>query len=233
MGWSAKLKGGYNINSDEAHGNFDEIRSTLSDWTLEAVAGCIGNMSGESGYNPWRWQGDRVNYSMGYGLVQFTPARGYINDYGVGLDGFSPNLNVTTQTPTATPEDGKAQMLVLKDDRAHKWINRTRYCKMPEIDLSPYADFSYYKSATDLYLATAAFMFMYEGNATVLYGSESAQRSMVNARYDAATTAYEYLGGSEPPEPPDPPDPPVPPVPPEGKKSKLLYMLRNPILYYT
>lgn len=230
MGWSAKLKGGYNINSDEAHGNFDEIRATLSDWTLEAVCGCIGNMSGESGYNPWRWQGDRVNYSLGYGLVQFTPASGYINDYGRGMDGFSPNLNVTTQTPTATPEDGKAQMLVLKDDRAHKWINRTSYCHIPEIDISAYADFNYYKQSTDLYLCTAAFLFMYEGNATVLHGGESAQRTMVNNRYAAAETAYEYLGGSQPPEPPEPPEPPTPPTPTDKKKSKIIYMLRNPAL---
>lgn len=47
-------------------------------WSLNAIAGILGNMQAESSINPGRWQGDNVgNYSGGYGLVQWTPATNY------------------------------------------------------------------------------------------------------------------------------------------------------------
>lgn len=48
-------------------------------WTLNAIAGMLGNMDVESSLNPGRWQSDNVgNTSGGYGLVQWTPASNYI-----------------------------------------------------------------------------------------------------------------------------------------------------------
>lgn len=52
-------------------------------WTLNAVAGILGNMQSESSINPGRWQSDIVEpvdptYS-GYGLVQWTPYTKYTN----------------------------------------------------------------------------------------------------------------------------------------------------------
>lgn len=226
MAWHAKPSGGYSYTSTECRENWTQIYNTLSSsWSIEAVCGAIGNMAGESGWNPWRWQGDRVNYNLGYGLVQFTPASGYINDYGVGVSGYAPNLSTTGQTSGASPSDGQAQCLVLKTDRAHKWINRQRYCSW--MDLSSCATLSGYEAVTDLYLATAAFMFNYEGNDTVLHGSASAQRSMVDNRYFYTQKAYEYLTGVVPPTPPTPPTP-VPPQP--HKKMPLSLMLRSPAL---
>lgn len=47
-------------------------------WTLNAIAGILGNMEAESTLNPGRWQSDDVgNTSGGYGLVQWTPATKY------------------------------------------------------------------------------------------------------------------------------------------------------------
>lgn len=60
-------------------------------WTLNAIAGMLGNMQQESTINPGIWQNLTPNTSMGWGLVQWTPstnftnwasANGYENDDG-------------------------------------------------------------------------------------------------------------------------------------------------------
>lgn len=44
-------------------------------WTLNAICGMLGNMQVESTINPALWQSmDEGNTSLGYGLVQWTPA---------------------------------------------------------------------------------------------------------------------------------------------------------------
>lgn len=45
-------------------------------WTLNAIAGLMGNEQRESYFNPGQWQGEGNvgNLSVGYGLVQWTPA---------------------------------------------------------------------------------------------------------------------------------------------------------------
>lgn len=47
-------------------------------WTLNAIAGMLGNMQSESTFNPDRWQGDETpddiyTSGQGYGLTQWTP----------------------------------------------------------------------------------------------------------------------------------------------------------------
>lgn len=47
-------------------------------WTLNAIAGTLGNIESESTVNPGIWQNlNYGNYSGGYGLVQWTPATNY------------------------------------------------------------------------------------------------------------------------------------------------------------
>lgn len=49
-------------------------------WSLNAVCGMLGNMQRESTINPGIWQDlDEGNTSLGYGLVQWTPATNYLN----------------------------------------------------------------------------------------------------------------------------------------------------------
>lgn len=49
-------------------------------WSINAVAGMLGNMQTESTINPGIWENlDEGNTSGGYGLVQWTPATKYIN----------------------------------------------------------------------------------------------------------------------------------------------------------
>ncbi len=48
-------------------------------WSMNAVAGMLGNMMAESTINPGRWQGGKVNVGPAYGLVQWDPFSKYID----------------------------------------------------------------------------------------------------------------------------------------------------------
>ena len=49
-------------------------------WSINAIAGLLGNFQTESGINPGIWQSlNEGNTSGGYGLVQWTPATKYLN----------------------------------------------------------------------------------------------------------------------------------------------------------
>lgn len=56
---------------------------TAAGWTLNAIAGLLGNMQAESTINPGRWQSDNPNPSttsgVGYSLCQWTPYTKYTN----------------------------------------------------------------------------------------------------------------------------------------------------------
>ena len=78
MPWFAKAKGAYAETSEEAYQNALEAYSLLSSrgWTLQAFCGMWGNVGHEGGYNPWRWQGDKVQstsnspwHNIGYGFT--------------------------------------------------------------------------------------------------------------------------------------------------------------------
>lgn len=58
-------------------------------WTLNAICGMLGNIQTESTTNPGLWESmQEGNLSVGFGLVQWTPASKYINWAGANyLDG--------------------------------------------------------------------------------------------------------------------------------------------------
>lgn len=211
MGWYAKPSGGYGYNSAEGRANIEQINGILNSYgfTLEAQAGILGNIVAESALNPWRWQGDTVNLSGGYGLVQFTPARDYIDNMQ-NVDGYGPNLSTSYQTEDARPEDGYAQMLCIANDYLGKWVN---YCWRDYWATASYPTlwaqrnrivqqygtgsaltFSQFKNITNVGDATFAFMACFEGPAVPNY----------NTRYDSAVAIYEYLSGGVTPDPPGP-----------------------------
>lgn len=84
-------------------------------YTAEAFSGMMGNAQHEGGLNPWRWEGDTVNTSHGYGLFQYTPASGYLDNYGKVSSFYAPNLSTTSITSGANPDDGYAQIDVIED----------------------------------------------------------------------------------------------------------------------
>ena len=70
------------LSQEEMETNARYIYGYLSPlgWSLNAIAGMLGNMQTESGINPGIWQNlDAGNTSLGYGLVQWTPATKYID----------------------------------------------------------------------------------------------------------------------------------------------------------
>lgn len=79
MAWTI---GNFYLNQEQMEGNAYEVFSFLSarGWTTNAIAGILGNMQSESNINPGVWQNlDSGNYSLGFGLVQWTPATNYTN----------------------------------------------------------------------------------------------------------------------------------------------------------
>ena len=212
MGWHAKPSGGYSVGSSEWVGNYNEIYNYMHSrgWTDEAIAGLMGNIQAESGFNPWRWQGDTV--SGGYGLVQWTPASGYIN-----LSGTTPNMSTSHQTAGATPEDGERQCQAIDENNPAKWTTygwRSYWSKVEFYDLWVYSrevvstwgtngriTYSDFKHCTDVDAACFMFNACFEGE-----GVPNQSTRTATAQYIYQT----YMGGVVPPTPTPPPPTPTP-----------------------
>lgn len=77
MAW---IKGNRYLSTAEMQNNALIVRDTLSSkgWSLQAIAGLLGNMQSESSINPGIWQSlNEGNMSGGFGLVQWTPATNF------------------------------------------------------------------------------------------------------------------------------------------------------------
>lgn len=232
MSWHAKPSGAYAPRSFEGTENikaFYEATSALG-YSKEATAGILGNVQQESGFNPWRWQSDKVNYSAGYGLFQYTPASGYLENYGKVQSEFAPNLSTSIQTAGALPTDAIAQIKAIQTSGKYSsgypdtMYNVNRILNLGYTDWEDYQKISQFKTLTDVKKATAFWLCFFEKPA-------DASETVLEARYEYAKTAYEILDG-ETPQPPSPPTPPSPtPVPtPVFKRRKMpvwLYTLRR------
>ena len=153
--WHAKNTGGYVYTTPEGVDNTDEIYNILSDpiytnyvWDFDSICAALGNICGEGGLNPWRWENDDVptttdfaNWTPveaqnhGYGLFGFTPASNYINATNASrysAYGYDPNFS----DAAGSPDDGFAQMLFMLSVFSTYWNYR-----------SPTYVISYYGSA--------------------------------------------------------------------------------------
>lgn len=137
MTWHAKNYGGYAASSTEGQDNVSELCAVLYSmgWCDLAVAALLGNGAGESGLNPWRWEGDYLpsfsefqNWSAeearhhGYGIFQFTPASKYINATSAnryGYLGYGPNFS----NMTGNPDDGAAQCMYFAEHVAGDFLH--------------------------------------------------------------------------------------------------------------
>lgn len=84
MAW---ITGNRVLTESEMEHNAIEVWNSFKvwDWTLNAVAGMLGNMQAESTINPGRWE-NGVPYGGGYGLVQWTPYTNYSDWAGEGWE---------------------------------------------------------------------------------------------------------------------------------------------------
>lgn len=134
MSW---IKGNRYLSESEMQNNALIIGAYLDSkgWTLNAIAGMLGNMQTESTINPGIWQSlNSTNTSGGFGLVQWTPSTNYTNwasSNGYAID------------------DGNGQLKWIDEVTASvgQWIKTDDY----------YFSFSEFKTSTESpeYLASA------------------------------------------------------------------------------
>lgn len=148
-------------------------------WSINAISGMLGNMQSESNINPGIWESLTVNYSRGYGLVQWTPATKYIdwaNEQGLQYD------------------DGYSQLqrIIYEKDNGLQWFENPAVT--PSEPPISFAEFS----VSTLPVATLAdyFIWYYEHPADPFQPARATQ----------AEYWFEYLTGIEP-QPPEPPTP--------------------------
>lgn len=171
------------LSTAEMQTNANYIRSYLSDkgWTVNAIAGILGNMQHESAINAGRWQSDIVgNTSGGYGLVQWTPASNFIE--WCEQSGFS---------DPSTMDANIARILYELD-------NNIQYYETGEYP-ETFREFT--KSLATPYYLACAFAWNYERSYTVLYGTEAEKESLRQTRGGSANEWYTYLTGIEPEDP--------------------------------
>ena len=223
--WHAKATGAYSRSSTEATENAEMFYGVMNSlgWSLEAVAAALGNQSGESGYNPWRWGSDNVLASTSqwidtrepnpnpppsylnhaYGLFQQDPAGKYLHrSYAQSLSTYAPNYS----NQAGQPHDGDAQCRYLhwicSDSGGGEWL--------------PDASATYGMSFTDFYTnaqnKSVAFLVR-----TFFHCYERGTWDEV--RITDANYWYEYLGGVTPP---------TPPTPTPSRKLPLFFYIRYP-----
>lgn len=79
--WGNDYNSSSYLNNEQRSVNARYIYNYLSDkgWTLNAIAGTLGNIEAESTINPGCWESHNVGGGPGYGLVQWTPFTNYTN----------------------------------------------------------------------------------------------------------------------------------------------------------
>lgn len=228
MGWNAKPVGYYVIGSPEYVQNTNEMNALCNEkgYTLEAQAGLLGNVYGESGLNPWRWGNDSFNLNTGYGLFMITPATVYINGCQ-DIPGYAPNLSTTGHTPGAKPTDAIAQFTAFDTGRigwlpgcwrsywdpdTYPSLYRYRREVLDTYGSGSSISMAQWKLIDDIRAATFVFLACFEGPAI----------PNLDPRVKFANSAYYYLTGDTPA--------PQPPLPPGGGgrvgKLPLWYYLR-------
>lgn len=222
--WYAKPTGGYSTTSDEAKTNATNIANVLTSqgWSVTAIAALLGNATGESGLNPWRWESDYIpsisefnNWtpqqasSHGYGLFGFTPASNYINannESRFRIYGYSPNFS----NSQGNALDGQAQTMYFVETVQQNWTHNLYSYYEDDfanigVDISTfyYATFNEFINANingrDMTLAecVGAFELCYEKPA------DWAAANSYQSRVDSANYWYQYFT-NEPPTPTPP-----------------------------
>ena len=143
-------------------------------WTVNAIAGMLGNMQAESSINPGRWQSDSVNWlEGGYGLVQWTPTTKYTN--WIRENGYADPSEM----------DANLYRILWEVENNEQWIATSDY---------PMSFKEFSTSNLTVSELSKAFLLCYERPADQ---SESVQ----NLRASLGEAWYEYLTGVEPIQP--------------------------------
>lgn len=159
--------------------NADYIYKALSDkgWSVNAIAGLLGNMQHESAINPGRWEGNDVGNGPGYGLVQWTPYTKYTK--WATLNGYSDPSVMDGNIARILYEVKNKVQYYATDDYPENFTEFTESIKTP-------------------YYLACAFAFNYERSWVALYGSAEEKEALRQKRGNSALDWYEYLTGTTP-----------------------------------
>lgn len=190
-------------------------------WTVNAIAGILGNMEHESAINPGRWEGNSVGKGPGYGLTQWTPYTKYTE--WCSSMGYSDPSEM----------DNNLSRIIWELNNNEQYYDTSGY---PE----SFSEFS--KSTKSPYYLACAFAWNYERSAVVIWGANSKEEANIlteaqkeanrealrQKRGNSATYWYQYLKGENP----EIPDIPVIPDIPSGnttfkRNKKFNFVLFN------
>lgn len=176
-------------------------------WTINAIAGLLGNMEKESYINPGQWQHgfpiENPNVSTGFGLVQWTPWTKYTmwagSDWKTNYNKQLYRITYEVAVDDATPNQGQ-------------WISKPSY----PMSFTQFTQ----STASASYLAMAFFTDYERG-----VGGETERQN--NAEYWFSYLLQNPPGPWVPPGPgPEPPGPGPGPTPPSGKPFKIMFYLK-------
>ena len=79
--WGKDYNTSNSLNQSQMEVNATYLYNALTSrgWSINAIAGILGNMQAESSINPGRWQGNNVGVGPAYGIVQWDPFTKYTN----------------------------------------------------------------------------------------------------------------------------------------------------------
>lgn len=79
--WGNDYNTSNTLNQSQMEVNATYLYNALTSrgWSINAIAGILGNMQAESSINPGRWQGNNVGVGPAYGIVQWDPFTKYTN----------------------------------------------------------------------------------------------------------------------------------------------------------
>lgn len=155
------------------------INDKYPSWSINAIAGMLGNIQSEGALNPSQWQyGLDMSVEGGFGLVQWTPATKYLNwCTSLGIERWKMSSNIDR----------------LEWERA----NGEQYYPTSSYPIS-FSEFL--TSDADVEYLASAWLYNYERPKDTA-STEALRKSQ-------AKTWLEYLNGQEPDPPgPNPPDP--------------------------
>jgi surface antigen len=170
---------------------------TAAGWSLNAIAGILGNMQSESALNPGRWEGEAVgSSSAGYGLIQWTGSTVHTNwDKSGDYSTMDSNIEHIIAEANGNISDPG-------------WYKK----KIPNTSINSDISYSEFKQCTNMspYDLACVFAWNRERSAVVLWGAhsrskaaglsetqkEANRKALRDARGGQAQKWYTFLGGS-------------------------------------
>lgn len=175
--------------------NVSMIYSILSSfgWTLNAVAGCCGCWEGESQFDPWAWQGNKIQpksimlqsdpRGKAYGLIQWDSCNNYLlSPIAQQAYGYAPNFS----DQLGGQDDGYAQLTLVNTGEGYYPKPAKGY---------PETFVEYKESTKDAGYLAEAWLINRQRPASK---DEQSTKDKVHAR---GVKWYEYLIGATPPDP--------------------------------